>query len=60
MRRDAELPADVRKLAEEKRHELVEQLSEVDDEVAEKFLNDEEVTAEDLRVSVCVRVGSAV
>lgn len=38
--------------AEEKRKELIELLSEVDDEVAEKFLNDEPLTAADLQAGI--------
>ena len=36
-----EIPASVLKLAEAKRGELIEQLAEVDEEIAEQFLNDE-------------------
>ena len=38
-----EIPEEVLDLAKEKRAELVEQIADVDDEVAELFLNDEEV-----------------
>lgn len=46
--REAEIPADVKELAESKRKELIEQLADVDDAMAEKFLNEEEPTAKDL------------
>ncbi|KZV77578.1 elongation factor G mitochondrial [Peniophora sp. CONT] len=38
-----EIPEEVLDLAKEKRAELIEQIADVDDEVAELFLNDEEV-----------------
>ncbi|EJT98077.1 elongation factor G mitochondrial [Dacryopinax primogenitus] len=38
-----EIPADLVDLAHEKRHELIEQLAEVDDEIADLFLSEAEV-----------------
>jgi len=39
-----DIPEDVLPLAKEKRAELIEQLADVDDGIAERFLNDEEVS----------------
>ncbi|CAI7815287.1 unnamed protein product, partial [Closterium sp. NIES-54] len=52
VRREEGIPANLKEQAEEKRHELIEHLSEVDDEVAEKFLNDESISAEELQAAV--------
>lgn len=45
-----DIPADMEELVAEKRRELIETVSEVDDVLAEKFLNDEPVTAAELEV----------
>lgn len=45
-----DIPADMEGLVAEKRRELVETVSEVDDVLAEKFLNDEPVSAAELEV----------
>lgn len=49
-RRVEEVPARLAAAAEEKRKELVECLSEVDDDIAEKFLNDDPISPQDLQV----------
>lgn len=45
-----EIPADLEDLALEKRRELIEVVSEVDDKLAEVFLSDEPISAADLEV----------
>jgi len=45
-----DIPADMEGLVAEKRRELIETVSEVDDVLAEKFLNDEPVSASELEV----------
>lgn len=45
-----EVPADMEALVEEKRRELIETVSEVDDKLAEAFLGDETISAADLEV----------
>lgn len=45
-----DIPADMEELVAEKRRELIETVSEVDDILAEKFLNDEPVSATELEV----------
>ncbi|XP_073288566.1 elongation factor G-1, mitochondrial-like [Primulina huaijiensis] len=47
-----DIPANVKELALEKRHELVEVVSEVDDKLAEQFLSDEPITATDLEEAI--------
>ncbi|XP_075474279.1 elongation factor G-2, mitochondrial-like [Primulina tabacum] len=47
-----DIPANVKALALEKRHELVEVVSEVDDKLAEQFLSDEPITAVDLEEAI--------
>ncbi|KAI0034828.1 elongation factor G mitochondrial [Vararia minispora EC-137] len=47
-----EIPEDVLELAKEKRAELIEQLADVDDAIADKFLNDQEVTNVDLAEAI--------
>src|SRR5207237_7956616 len=44
-----EVPDDLRADAEEWRHQLVDVLSNYDDTVMEKYVGDEEITADDLR-----------
>ncbi|KAL8129521.1 hypothetical protein V2J09_018676 [Rumex salicifolius] len=48
----AEIPADMEALVAEKRRELIETVSEVDDKLAEVFLADEEITSSDLAEAV--------
>ena len=43
------IPADMAAEAEEARHQLVDVLSNYDDTIMEKYLADEEITADDLR-----------
>jgi elongation factor G len=45
-----DIPADMEALVAEKRRELIEAVSEVDDKLAEPFLNDEPITSTDLEV----------
>jgi elongation factor G len=47
--REEELPAELVQEAEDARHQLVDTLSNFDDDLTEKFLAEEEITAEDLR-----------
>ncbi len=44
-----EIPAELTAEAEEGRHKLVDMLSNFDDTITEKFLTDQEITADDLR-----------
>jgi elongation factor G len=44
-----EIPEELREAAEEWRHKLIDVLSLVDESIADKFLMDEPITAEDLR-----------
>jgi elongation factor G len=46
---EVDIPADLVKEAEDARHELVDVLSNYSDTIMEKFLADEEISAEDLR-----------
>lgn len=45
-----DIPPDMEELVADKRRELIETVSEVDDILAEKFLNDEPVSATELEV----------
>lgn len=45
-----EIPANMEALVAEKRHELIEMVSEVDDKLAEAFLNDEPISSACLEV----------
>ena len=45
-----DVPADMEALVAEKRRELIETVSEVDDKLAEAFLGDETISAADLEV----------
>uniref|UniRef100_A0A0A0KAM7 Tr-type G domain-containing protein n=2 Tax=Cucumis sativus TaxID=3659 RepID=A0A0A0KAM7_CUCSA len=47
-----EVPADMEALVTEKRRELIEMVSEVDDKLAEAFLSDEPISPEDLEAAV--------
>jgi elongation factor G len=47
-----DIPADMEGLVAEKRRELIETVSEVDDVLAEKFLNDEPVSASELEEAI--------
>jgi hypothetical protein len=45
-----EIPANMEALVAEKRRELIETVSEVDDKLAEAFLNDEPISSTELEV----------
>jgi elongation factor G len=47
-----EIPADVQPLADEWREKLIESLADLDDEIAHKFLEGEEITADEIRRAV--------
>ena len=47
-----EIPADMKEQAEEARLTLIEALADADDEVAEKFLMEEEITNEDIKNAI--------
>ncbi len=47
-----EIPADLQKIAEEKRAELVEKIAESDDALIEKFLNEEEISIDELKAAL--------
>lgn len=47
-----EIPSDLSSLVTEKRRELTEAVSEVDDVLAERFLNDEPITADELEMAI--------
>lgn len=48
---EGEIPSDITAAVAEKRRELIESISEVDDELADAFLNDQPITPEILAVS---------
>ncbi|TDO87578.1 translation elongation factor 2 (EF-2/EF-G) [Enemella evansiae] len=47
-----EIPADLKDKAEEAHQKLIEQLADFDDELAEKFLMEEEITAEEIQHAI--------
>ncbi|MCL6092017.1 MAG: elongation factor G [Actinobacteria bacterium] len=47
-----EVPDDLKAAAEKGRHELIDTLSNFDDTITEKFLADEEITGDDLRLAL--------
>ncbi|KAI3918721.1 hypothetical protein MKX01_042041 [Papaver californicum] len=47
-----DVPADMEALVAEKRRELIETVSEVDDQLAEAFLNDEPISSEELDAAI--------
>ncbi|MGH9016471.1 MAG: elongation factor G [Acidimicrobiales bacterium] len=47
--REEEIPAELASAADDARHQLVDVLSNYDDAITEKYLGDEEITADDLR-----------
>ncbi|EOX96370.1 PREDICTED: elongation factor G-1, mitochondrial [Theobroma cacao] len=47
-----EIPADMEAIVAEKRRELIEMVSEVDDKLAEAFLNDEPISSADLEDAI--------
>jgi elongation factor G len=49
---EEEIPADLLALAKEKREEMIGKLADVDDAIGEKFLMEEEITAEELTAGI--------
>ncbi|MFB5192198.1 elongation factor G [Alicyclobacillus fastidiosus] len=49
---DAEIPADMKELAEQKRTELVEAVAEVDEELMMKYLEGEEITIPEIKAAL--------
>ena len=47
-----EIPADLKAQAEEYRHELIDVLSSFDENILEKYVGEEEITADDLRSAI--------
>ncbi len=50
--REEPIPAEFAKKAEERRHEIISQVADVDDHLAEKFLNEEPVSNEELQAAI--------
>jgi elongation factor G len=50
--REEPIPAEFVKKAEERRHEIISQVADVDDQLAEKFLNEEPVSNEELQAAI--------
>jgi len=50
--REEPIPAEFVKKAEERRHEIISQVADVDDHLAEKFLNEEPVSNEELQAAI--------
>ena len=50
--KEIEIPEDLRKIAEEKRADLIETVAEFDDEVMEKYLEGEELSVEDIKKAI--------
>jgi elongation factor G len=50
--REAEIPAEYKEKAELARQEIVQQVADVDDALAEKFINEEPVSVEELRAAI--------
>ncbi|KAJ6833629.1 elongation factor G, mitochondrial-like isoform X1 [Iris pallida] len=48
----ADIPSNMEALVSEKRRELIEAVSEVDDKLAEVFLNDEPISSNDLKMAI--------
>lgn len=49
---NSDIPPEVRKLAEEKRQELIEKLADVDDEIAELYLEEKEPTPLQIKTAI--------
>ncbi len=47
-----DIPADLKEKAEEMRHTLIERLSDADDSIMEKFLEEKEITVEELKAAI--------
>jgi len=52
IRETDEIPADIQQLCEERRAKLIEVLADVDDEMAEMFLDEQEPTQEQLKAAI--------
>lgn len=52
LRVSSEIPADLKELAEEKRQELIEKLADVDDEIAELYLDEKVPTPEQIKAAI--------
>ncbi len=50
--REEAIPAEYAERAAEARHEIIHQVADVDDELAEKFINEEPVSTEELRAAI--------
>ncbi|KAJ0972896.1 hypothetical protein J5N97_020855 [Dioscorea zingiberensis] len=48
----SDIPSNIESLVAEKRRELIEVVSEVDDQLAETFLNDEPISSRDLKMAI--------
>jgi elongation factor G len=55
-----DIPADLVAEAEDARHQLIDTLSNFDDTIMEKYLGDEEITADDLRRAAHATIASHV
>ena len=49
---DTEIPAEVKELAEEYREKLIESVAETDDALMEKYLEEEEITEEEIKAAL--------
>jgi elongation factor G len=49
---EGEIPADLKSVAEEARQKLIEDVSETDDELLEKFLDGKEISQEELKTAI--------
>ena len=49
---EVEIPSELKKIAEEKRADLIETVAEFDDEVMEKYLEGEELSVEDIKKAI--------
>jgi elongation factor G len=50
--REAEIPADMKKEAAERRHAMVERIAELDDQLTVKYLEGEEISNEELKLAL--------
>jgi elongation factor G len=50
--REAEIPVDLKKEAEERRHTMVERIAEVDDDLTVKYLEGKEISVEELKTGL--------
>ena len=49
---EVEIPSELKKIAEEKRADLIETVAEFDDEIMEKYLEGEELSVEDIKKAI--------